>query len=139
MQTFLPYPNFWPTAKCLDYRRLGKQRVEANQILNIITGKAKPNKKGGIAWINHPAVKMWWGYENCLVLYRNVIISEWVSRGYNNNMPLLDVKLPITYPKWFGNKLFHASHRANLLRKDFEYYSQFGWNEDPEMEYFWPI
>ena len=28
MQTFLPYKDFGKTAKCLDYRRLGKQRVE---------------------------------------------------------------------------------------------------------------
>jgi hypothetical protein len=27
MQTFLPYPSFVKSAKCLDYRRLGKQRA----------------------------------------------------------------------------------------------------------------
>ena len=37
MQTFLPYPSFEETASILDYRRLGKQRVEGFQILNIIT------------------------------------------------------------------------------------------------------
>ena len=40
MQTFLPYPSFDASAKVLDYRRLGKQRVEAYQILNTITGKS---------------------------------------------------------------------------------------------------
>jgi hypothetical protein len=39
LQTFLPYADFVKTAKCLDYRRLGKQRVEAFQILNILEGK----------------------------------------------------------------------------------------------------
>lgn len=29
MQTFLPYPDFVKSAKCLDNKRLGKQRVEA--------------------------------------------------------------------------------------------------------------
>ena len=28
MQTFLPYPDFKQSAACLDYSRLGKQRVE---------------------------------------------------------------------------------------------------------------
>lgn len=37
MQTFLPYANFEASAKVLDYKRLGKQRVEAKQILEINT------------------------------------------------------------------------------------------------------
>ena len=38
MQTFLPFPDFHESAACLDMRRLGKQRVEAMQILRTITG-----------------------------------------------------------------------------------------------------
>ena len=56
MQTFLPYDDFVLSLDCLDYRRLGKQRVEAMQLLN-----AMKREKGG--WINHPATKMWRGYE----------------------------------------------------------------------------
>jgi len=37
-----------------------------------------------------------------------------------------------------GNKDFHASHRSKLLFKDPEWYSQWGWVEDDDMEYFWP-
>lgn len=36
MQTFLPYPNFAASARVLDNRRLGKQRVECVQILKAI-------------------------------------------------------------------------------------------------------
>lgn len=133
MQTFLPYSDFIETAKCLDYRRLGKQRVEADQILNIIIGKAKSN-----AWRNHPAVKMWEGYSQALIHYRNVIIQEWISRGYNNNMPIIITK-NIIYPKWLGDEEFHASHRSNLLRKDFNYYSKYGWKEQSDLPYIWPI
>ena len=39
MQTFLPYPDFKKSASCLDYKRLGKQRVEGLQILNAIQGR----------------------------------------------------------------------------------------------------
>lgn len=35
MQTFLPYPDFAESAKVLDNGRLGKQRLEAKQILQI--------------------------------------------------------------------------------------------------------
>ena len=41
MQTFLPHRSFSKSAETLDYRRLGKQRVEAKQILEAI-------RKGGV-------------------------------------------------------------------------------------------
>ena len=40
-------------------------------------------------------------------------------------------------PHWIGNEAFHSSHRANLLRKDYEYYSKFGWTENSEDPYVW--
>ena len=43
MQTFLPYPDFHESAKVLDMKRLGKQRVEVLQLLNSFH---KPNYKG---------------------------------------------------------------------------------------------
>ena len=36
MQTFLPYESFKQSARVLDWRRLGKQRVEGMQIINAI-------------------------------------------------------------------------------------------------------
>ena len=115
MQTFLPYPTFEFTAKTLDWRRLGKQRVEGMQIINAIEN---PNKQG-------------WHYTN-------IMIDEWVSRGYNNTMKKYDVyDSDIIYPAWLRYEPFHASHRANLLRKDYKYYSHFAWVEDPESPYVW--
>ena len=132
MQTFLPYSSFTKTFKVLDYRRLGKQRVEAMQILNILLGRTE--RPG---WRNHPIVRMWNGYEPALQLYHNLCITEWINQGYNNNMLLEDITEPIVYPHWLGDKSFHSSHRANLLRKDLEYYSQFKWKEDSENPYAW--
>lgn len=131
MQTFLPYPNFVESAKCLDWRRLGKQRVEALQIHNVLSGKSK--SKG---WHNHPAVLMWKGHEGALSEYLDCCIREWVSRGYNNAMILTHESGP--KPSWFGDPKFHASHRSNLLRKDEIYYSKFGWTERANLPYIWP-
>ena len=50
MQTFLPYSSFTQSAQALDYRRLGKQRVEAKQLILALT-----QPKYG--WKNHPAAK----------------------------------------------------------------------------------
>ena len=134
MQTFLPHESFEKSAQVLDWRRLGKQRVEAHQVLNVLLGRTET--KG---WVNHPITRMWDSYEPALQLYFNLCVEEWVNRGYNNTMVLEDVPEPggILYPHWLGNDLLHSSHRANLLRKDKEYYSKFCWNEDSTNPYCW--
>jgi len=132
MQTFLPYKCFKLSAQTLDYKRLGKQRVEAHQILNILLERT--NTKG---WRNHPITKMWVGYENALKLYFNICVDEWIKRGYNNNMLLEEITGDVVYPHWLGNDLIHSSHRANLLRKDKEFYSQYMWIEDSSNPYCW--
>ena len=133
MQTFLPYPSFKKSVQALDYRRLGKQRVEGMQILNVLLN---PSAKQG--WKNHPAVLMWKGYEHALKLYVNTCIEEWISRGYNNNMPLYVVECPVVYPPWYNSEQFHSAHRSNLLRKDPKYYGQFHWVEPTDLPYYWP-
>ena len=132
MQTFLPHASFKKSFKVLDYRRLGKQRVEAHQVLNVLLGRTET--KG---WVNHPITRMWDGYEPALQLYFNMCVKEWIGRGYNNNMLLEDITEPIIYPHWLGNKSFHSSHRANLLRKDYEFYSTYKWTEDSTNPYAW--
>ena len=98
MQTFLPYDNFNLSLEVLDYRRLGKQRVESFQLLNALLGRTE--SKG---WINHPIAKMWKGYENALKLYLNKSIEIWKSQGYNNTMKYEDIKGEIIYPDWKDN------------------------------------
>lgn len=132
MQTFLPYPGFRESAAVLDRQRLGKQRVEVMQILNALM-----NDEGG--WLNHPAVKMWRGYEPALFEYGLAIADEWVKRGYKHHMTFpVPLGAPVN-PPWIGRESFHASHRSNLLRKNPEHYSRFGWTEGPDLPYEWPI
>lgn len=144
MQTFLPYPNFFKTAKVLDMKRLGKQRCEVLQILQTLLNKDK-NKK--IGWKNHPAVKMWENYEIVLCIYGIAICKEWISRGHkdtcldkiNKILSELVKKNPHSKnPPWRRNKKFHSAHRAALLFKNFEHYKQFKWTETPKIDYIWP-
>lgn len=147
MQTFLTSSNFHKVAKTLDWQRLCKQRVEAKQILNVLAAirrndlyiidkNGKRRKRG---WLNHTAVLMWRGFDDALRRYHDIMIQEWIGRGFVNNMPLFEIPDDIKYPKWLFNKDLHASHRSNLLRKDYSYYSKFGWSEPPTMEYIWPV
>ena len=132
MQTFLPYKDFKQSLRVLDWRRLGKQRVEAHQVLNVLLERT--DTKG---WRNHPITKMWVGYESALQLYFNVIVDEWISRGYNNTMQYENITDKIKYPHWLGNDIFHSSHRSNLLRKDDVFYSQYMWAEAGTHPYAW--
>ncbi len=134
MQTFLPHESFRKPLRCLDYRRLGKQRVEAHQILNILLNRTKT--KG---WRKHPAVLMWKDNPNSLKLYFNLCLDEWERRGYRNNMSREIIRGKVTFPAWIGDERFHASHRSNLLRKDYDYYSRFKWKEENNLPYVWPL
>lgn len=137
MQTFLPIADFVESAKVLDYKRLGKQRLECKQILQAIYFN------GG--WASHPATKMWRGYERALGEYWLTMCREWAARGYTDNMSsqagrfLASMQsVPLVLPHWFGCEKFHASHRSNLLRKNPTHYEKFGWSEGPHLPYVWP-
>jgi hypothetical protein len=127
MQTFLPHPDFILSMKCLDFMRLGKQRVEAKQILNALEKLDYQDRYGysfTIPWANHPATQMWRDYSSMLKAYHDVAILEWIDRGYNNTMPLFYTPGELAYqlehgiyPPWFGNEDFHRAHQSNLMRK----------------------
>lgn len=121
--TFLPYPDIETSLMTLDKRRLGKQRVEAAQILKALNKETK-------GWVNHPATLMWVGYEFLLKHYYNESLRIWELRGGKNNL-LKQISLSdeeterLTRndkPWWWGFEPFHESHKAALLRKDNEYY-----------------
>jgi len=131
MQTFLPFPDFNSCAEVLDYKRLGKQRVEAYQILRCIE---TPNR-----WHHHPAVEMWRNHTELLKLYMNVMIQHWILRGYKNTMKIESIqRTKLTLPNWLGVESLHSSHRSNLLRKNYDHYKLFGWSDPPEQTYWWP-
>lgn len=131
MQTFLPYADFEKSVGCLDRARLGKQRVEAVQILRALRGETR-------GWVNHPATRMWRGYEGALGNYLRMCIVEWVARGYKNTIKMPPLTVCPCLPPWFGYDALHASHRSNLLRKDAAHYGRYGWDEPPDLPYYWP-
>lgn len=139
MQTFVPYgANFDMNARALDRARLGKQRVEAWQILNALRGESK-------GWVNHPATKMWRDYPEALAHYGIAMCDEWVHRGYKDTMRERFVALTerslffADLPPWLNRPEVILSHRANLVRKDPEFYGRFWPDVDPSLPYVWPV
>lgn len=146
MQTFLPYPGFAATAQVLDPRRLGKQRVEALQVLRAMTVP-------GYGWRNHPAVRMWAGYREALVRYGLEICAQWRAGGRADTVAATmaaeygrrvrtQARLDVTgdLPPWLGWQPLHDSHQSALVRKDPDYYRpKFGDGIPAELPYVWPV
>lgn len=149
MQTFLPYPDFLASARTLDQKRLGKQRVETIQVLRGLT---RPD----YGWRNHPAVKMWAGYEEALTRYGLDMCAVWCEPGRADTcaatmatdlasacgITLIRTQAELAeageLPPWLGRDDLHLSHRSSLLRKDPAHYGpQFG-DVPPDLEYVWP-
>ncbi len=119
-------------ALLLDYRRCGKQRVEAKQILSILEGT---NKRKG--WSNHPAVHMWRGFEDALKLYINAHIYVWVNHhGYKNNMETYHVTRAVI-PPFLSNIHFVQRHQSNLIGKDPVFYGKYNWQVSVRVGYYW--
>jgi hypothetical protein len=154
--------SFSDIAKVLDRQRLNKQALEGWQILmTLLELDPQGNHRVPKGWANHPAVKMWRGHEMALYLYIEDMVTEWKQRGYKSTIAdkahatiMQAIKLGlvepgvVTYPDWIEDHHQYSeiasSHRTALLNKDYEWYSQFGWDEDPgkrpeSYDYVWPV
>jgi hypothetical protein len=142
VQTFLPYASFAESARALDPRRLGKQRVEALQVLRALTIPT-------YGWQHHPCTQMWRGHVNALAAYGVEISREWVARGHADTCEAqigefwdgrdqAALAAAGELPWWLGDEAFHLAHRSSLLRKDPEWYGpRFGALPD-DLPYVWP-
>lgn len=143
MQTFLPYPSFVKSARALDMKRLGKQRVECLQVLNVFAGVRK-------GWGNHPITSMWTGYELSLVKYGLTVCHVWhTEQGYNDTCygkirslfteaSMQDINRAEP-PPWLGDPEFHRSHQSNLIRKLPERYGPMFPGVPDNLPYVWPV
>src|ERR1041384_1414854 len=113
MQTFCPHPDPVVCARVLDNKRLNKQRFEGLQILRTL---ADPHGRTG--WVHHPAVCMWRGFTNYLVIYLREICNECNRRGIADNTSVRNQVISYydpgqtNRPPWFwGFPPFHVSHQ----------------------------
>ncbi|RIQ20736.1 MSMEG_6728 family protein [Jiangella rhizosphaerae] len=149
MQTFLPYPEFTASAAVLDQRRLGKQRVEALQVLRALV-------RPGYGWRHHPAASMWAGYEEALTRYGLDVCAQWCTLGHGDTCAATlrsdlaaatgirnvrtqpELAAAGELPPWLGDEEFHRSHRSSLVRKDPEHYGRCFPNVPADLPYVWP-
>ena len=133
MQVFLPENTFAKCAEVLDTKRLVKQLLEGRQIMTVLAGESTSN-----GWKNHPAVKMFKGYEVTLVAYLAAIRDEMNDRGYKwekNWAVIEDIYNrhykgdPQPWPYWMQDKeswnRVMITHRGRLWEKDSAHYSDY--------------
>lgn len=145
MQTFLPFANFYDSARVLDRARLGKQRSEVKQIL-LALGYPVGSHSPSAGWRNHPVTNLWRPYPRSLCTYGIVICNEWLSRGYVDNLrpQFLALRRELPFQQFerlhfMDDKLFHRSMQSSLLRKLPEHYSQFFPSDVPhDLPYYYP-
>ncbi|MYT82432.1 MULTISPECIES: MSMEG_6728 family protein [unclassified Streptomyces] len=148
MQTFLPYPDFVASAASLDPRRLGKQRVEALQVLRGLTVP-------GYGWRHHPAVRMWVGYQEALVRYGLEVCCVWSATGRADTCAAslvaefsaqrkrgvrtqAQLATDDELPPWLGDPAFHRSHQSALRGKDSHFYAPQFPDVPDDLPYIWP-
>jgi hypothetical protein len=158
-QTFMISPIYSETAKCLDSKRLNKQITEAFQVFRWCVGEGKMQGNP------HPYF-MWQNYEESLLEYIVEMHLEWIRRfdgglrggvrHHKNGLEAseilgrIDASIYLT-PPWVEDERVLSSHRSALLYKNFDWYSQFGWKEEPaipikinkngsvSLPYFWTL
>ena len=149
VQTFLPYADFERSARALDTRRLGKQRVECLQVLRGLTIPT-------YGWRHHPAVKMWRGHEEALGRYALTCCEVWTELGFGDTcaatigaeLGAAGVTVVRTQrqlaevgalPRWLGDEDFHRSHQSSLVRKHPDHYRPLFPDVPDDLPYVWPL
>lgn len=149
VQTFLPYADFERSARTLDRKRLGKQRVETIQVVRALT-------RPGYGWANHPAVLMWSGFEEALGRYGFTCCQVWVELGFGDTCALTiatdlraagfdtvrtqpELAAADALPPWLGDEAVHRSHQSALVRKGQEHYRPLFPDTPDDLPYVWPV
>lgn len=116
MQIFLPYIEPIKVAKTLDKRRLNKQIIECDWMLNA---KDKNNRT-----VNHPIYKMYknnldfiYYYRQCLYFYKNNLFEE---SEYFNKLALSVCPYFLKNSQWYFDNF-----KSRLFTKDNDKYSIF--------------
>lgn len=120
----------------LDNKRLGSTRYEGKGVLTSVL-----RWEAGVRSGTWPCVLVWVGYSECLKQYLNAAEEEWRARGKNTTSAYYAIFGSGNPPRPLGisDPTFISKMRSNLLAKDFDFYSKYGWTEVPGLPYYWPV
>lgn len=156
IQTWLPLPDFRESVKTLSDNHLYRQRYHVLEIMEhfheVEEPVLPPQWKNDL--IDHPILKMWFGYELQLCEYGLEACEEFAIRFSADAVAVEQVNLyeaitrhmewaageeaEFKKPNWFGDVDFHLSHQAALFREEPDNYIN-KFKVDTSLELIWPV
>lgn len=112
MQVFIPFASPLGVARTLDSKRLRKQIIECNQILNAI-------ETGTGSWRNHPVVRMYRNHTDWLKKYQECL-KHWLN-GERWRAIIASFDADRIRPDFITREICDQ-HKRRLFTKDPEYY-----------------
>lgn len=129
MQTFITDFDFYTSASNLNRQHLQANIYEGIHILASLldVNDKLVNPKRNVK--NHPASKLWVGYEQWLLEYITNHIDLWENKGYRVNInaknyliifeEIKKIKINEPFPNWITDELIQT-HRSVLIQKEIE-------------------
>jgi hypothetical protein len=146
MQTWITDYDFYKSASNLDTKRLGSQIYEGIHILASLldVNDKLVNPKRNVK--NHPAAKLWIGYEKELLFYIHEHLWFWFGKNYSSIINYENYKILLHVLGWCSAKTLNwitdnliQTHRSALIQKNPDHYRRI-WPDCPtnlKMHYGW--
>lgn len=115
------------TAMVLDKKRLNKQIIECQQMLDALNGKTK-------AWANHPCTLQYHGYERWLLCYMSCLLRY--KCGEYQRAEISDAWCKLNKPHFHTEEFFDQMKRR-LYTKDNTHYAQWASLGESEENWYW--
>lgn len=132
MVIYLPYPSLIQTVACLSDQHVRQQYVSCAQLVSILSFRPR-------GWTLSPLVRMWRYHPGVLQIHYRLLYFQCLARDIEVSKLGNSVQGPRTVlPIWFSDPRLHSSHRRVLLRRDFQHYSQFWPDVEPDTRLYWP-
>jgi hypothetical protein len=145
--TWMTHPSFGKTARDLPNEILKQQMMQVCITFDILTGLDDKSE-----YTDHPAVKMWHGYEFALGIYGMMLGMEFTfNRGYAEatefwylSKAIREIKRTeegFVYdpPPWMFDTDILLSHRSNLARRHPVAFRSKWKNCPKDWPYLWPV
>lgn len=125
MQIWLPYQSYVESLHVLFDSDLRQQRIDAWNVVGILSNfyltshvpyaQVVLYEKYG----SDPAVLLWRGYTNSLIIYHNICLATMVERDLSiKHISYIDHQGYATKPPFVGNNAFHDQHKCLLKGKN---------------------
>lgn len=118
---YMPYRDFYRSAKCLSDQHLREQRAACRRIIGVMFSSQKQDFQSWMLdWAGHSDAVLWATDAALREMERRKLPGKWGVVPWG----MLRATDP---PPWLGVAEVHQKHRELLLAKDPVHYGRMGW------------